>query len=126
MSEGITLTPRLLWVWASLLAALVGSLGTWATLGIISVSGGDKDGAIVVVLAVVAAVLVALHRWPIGVAVLALLMLTIGVFDWQDITSKSALGIHFGVGWGLVLVCIASASLLGWAVSEKRTRTRPT
>lgn len=126
MDNGITLTPRLLWGWGSLLAIVIGSLGTWATFGPISVGGGDKDGAICIVLAVIAAVLVATNRWALAVAVLGAVTALVGIIDWSDISSTSVFGQSFSVGWGLVLVVAAGLSLCAWGIQDFRaTRNAP-
>lgn len=112
-----SIDPKLLWGIASAVAIAIGSLGTWVTAGPIHLSGtsGGRDGTITVVLALIALVPLALRRWRPLVGVLAAVCLLIGVIDTIDVKSLDDDALFdASVGWGLLLVDVAAASLLAW------------
>lgn len=111
-----SIDPKLLWGIASAVAIAIGSLGTWVTAGPIHLSGtsGGRDGTITVVLALIALVPIALRRWRPLVGVLAAVCLLIGVIDTIDVNSTGDTLFDASVGWGLLLVDVAAASLLAW------------
>lgn len=110
--------------WIALAAGafiLIGSLAPWATAlgGLVKVNGTDGDGAITLILALVAmAGLVYYQRNPsrrVALAVVVLIGLAtlgIGIYDLvniENIVSGSS-GL-VSAGWGLWLVVVASAAL---------------
>jgi lysylphosphatidylglycerol synthetase-like protein (DUF2156 family) len=118
MDRRIELTPRFLWGTATVVLLAIGSLGPWVTLGPFSASGtGDgNDGAITLVLAILAAVLVCLRRWRIVTALLAVGALVVGIIDTNNVSSARNELLEPSVGWGLVAVDIAAVSLIVWAL----------
>lgn len=107
---------KLLWGIGSAIAIAIGSLGPWVSVGPFSFSGvGDgRDGAITIVIALLALVPIALRRWRPVVGVLAAICLLIGVIDTVDVSSYDEMGFSASVGWGLILVDVGAASLLAW------------
>jgi len=89
---------------------LVGGLGTWASATVfgatISVNGSDRDGAIVIICAVMVAmaVVVASRAVTIIGIVAALAATATSVYDVQDVLSTTGVS----VGWGLWLSAVAS------------------
>ncbi len=134
MSERPSATSRplvaidrdLLWPGISVVAIIVGSLGPWATYGPFSIVGtaGGRNGIITLVLAVIAGGLVLVRRLPVVVGVLALGALATGIYDTVDVSSIDVPIFAISVGWGIILVDVASASLLASAV-EHRLRRSP-
>jgi Protein of unknown function (DUF2510) len=120
---------RFLWGIASCILVAVGSIGTWATIGPVAISGtsNGRDGTLTLILVALAAVPV-LRRGPhIGVAILGLLIVAVGAYDTIDIGNAGTRGTLFSpsVGWGLVMVDIAGASLVVWALVDRAgSRTR--
>ena len=102
--------PKSLW-WAiaSAAVAVIGSFGPWAkVLGVISVSGTDGDGWIVIVMALVAAGLLYLRQrrnlgvWPIVVAFIAAAIAAgTAIYDWSDLNSIADSTGLVGAGWGI-------------------------
>lgn len=118
----VTIDRRALWAWVSVALIAIGSLGTWASLGIITVSGADNDGMLTLGLAAAAAASLATDRWRPVIPVAAILTLAIGIYDASEIAGTEVLGTSFDVGWGLVLVNLAAASLLVWTIADRRRR----
>ncbi len=132
---------------AGIAAIVVGSLGPWVIILGFSVSGTEGDGTYALLLALVAAL--ALWRaWVtaskgmlIACAILGALMLAIGLYDYNHITSaseavdvaedvdlESSLAASFAglasVGWGLYVVILGAAatiagSLGAWQVQDR-------
>lgn len=126
MDRRIELTPRFLWGIGTALLLGVGSLGPWVTLGPFSASGtGDgNDGAITLVIAIVAAVLICLRRWNIITGLLAVGALVVGIVDTNDVSSAGNDVLEPSVGWGLVAVDVAAVSLIVWALVALRASRR--
>jgi hypothetical protein len=125
MDSRIELTPRFLWGVGSAILLAVGSLGPWVTLGPFSASGTSdgRDGLITLVIALAAAVLICVRRVPWLVVILALVALYVGIHDTNNVSTAGNEVLDPEVGWGLVLVDIAAASLFLWglvAVGVKR------
>lgn len=116
---------KLAWGIASAVLIAVGSLGTWVTVGPISLSGtGDgRDGIITLVLALIALVPLALRRVRPLVGVIAAAVLLIGVIDTIDVSSNDIPLFTASVGWGLWLVDAAAVSLLLWTLLGRPQRT---
>ncbi|MEY4174801.1 MAG: hypothetical protein RI900_1966 [Actinomycetota bacterium] len=99
---------------------VVGSLLPWAkVLGFISVSGTDGDGKITLVLGAlaIAGLFVRKASSLIGVAVIFLLSLAIGVYDFVNVSNKitEAEGEIFegGVSVGIGLYLVIAGGLIG-------------
>jgi hypothetical protein len=105
-------------------AIVIGSLGTWVTVGPFSIGGttGGADGTMTLIVAIIALVLIATNRAPRVVAVLALWALGVGVYDTATISDNGNKFFGASVGWGLILVDLAAAGLLVWSVREWRER----
>ena len=113
------------------LVIAIGSIGPWATLGFITVSGTDGDGVVTLILAAAAAAF--LWRWSvvgkrsrlIAAAVAGALSLVITVSDTVNISNvvDGPLGLDPSVGWGLIVALIASIGVL--AVSIRLMTLRP-
>jgi hypothetical protein len=92
-----------------------------------SVSGtsSGRDGAITLVIGIVAGILVCLRRFSVVTTLLGAGALVVGIIDTSDISSAGNALIAPSVGWGLVVVDIAAVSLLVWglvATSADRRR----
>jgi hypothetical protein len=107
-------------------ALIIGSIGPWATASLAGVTasknGLDGDGAITLVLALVAGALLAAHALgrlgraaPIAVTVLSAIALIVCIVDLID-TSGSKLGIDTSPGWGLWLATVGAAGMLAAAI----------
>ena len=89
---------------------VVGAVGTWASasaFGIsVSVNGGDRDGVIVIVCAVIIAVGLFVANRAVGVlaVVAAIASTATAIYDVNDIQGTA----HISVGWGLWLALVAS------------------
>lgn len=118
--------PMLLWGLGSALLIALGSLGTWATVGPISLSGTDdgRDGILTLILALVALVPMLIGKARPVVGVLAVICLGIGIYDTVDVSSIETPIWDASPGWGLYLVDVAAASLLAWTFLGKRTTRR--
>lgn len=144
---GIGAAPLALVAAACSLGTLIGAFGTWATVSLrataftrsvgISVSGTQtSDGKIAAVLALIAGILVIARiirpaEWRramwIAAALLAAAAL-IGISDWLNLqravsragvsTFLNLINIHFGVGWGLVLLVLAGLGGAACAVAD--------
>lgn len=124
----ITIDQRLAWGLVSAIAMAIGSIGTWATAGPFSVTGttSSGDGWITLGIAVALGVLVAGRRLPWLALPAALVAAGIGVGDAIHILSGNSDNEWFSVslGWGLVLVIVASASLAAWGATAIRSTPR--
>jgi peptidoglycan/LPS O-acetylase OafA/YrhL len=109
-----------------LAALVIGSIGPWATASLAGITasknGLDGDGAITLVLALVAGALLAAHvlgrlgrAAPIAGIVLAAIALIICVVDLID-TSGAKLGVDTAPGWGLWLATVGAAGMLATAI----------
>ena len=117
------------WMVASAALMAIGAFGPWARTFIFSVSGVDGgDGWIVLAAAAVAGAMIYLHtgrpsrpRWPLFCAAGAgVVSVVVFVVDGKDIFGKQSAGgdslfgdtdlVH--PGWGLILVGLASISLI--------------
>jgi hypothetical protein len=114
--------------WAVLL--IVGSIGTWVSVETTgpfhigaSRGGLDRDGAITLVLAILAIIVIAVWAVRIGppvarialaavVVFFAALGVLIAIIDIADVTSSGTDIVDTSVGWGLWL-CLVSSLLLG-------------
>jgi hypothetical protein len=107
------------WAIASAGAMVVGGFGPWArVLGVISVSGTDGDGWIVIVAALVAAGLIFLQQrrrmgiWPFVVALLAAVIASVTtIYDWTDLNHVADQTGLIHAGWGIYLATSGSVSL---------------
>jgi len=123
---------------------IIGSLGTWVSIGLITVTGvNGGDGRITLALGAVACALVivswtARARWAeFGATVVLMIAGVLGVWEWnhlrqiRDGATSDALNAHYPsvaaalrVGWGLELVTIAgltsSMLLLVWMFQSDR------
>ena len=118
------------WGFGAALALVVGSLGTWGSLGPFSVAGtAGSSGKVVLVLGIAAAALVAVDAWlvlwrrEINSVLIGLMAIVAGVLGADALMRILGAGTEiFGititpaVGWGLVVVLLASFGLLAWAV----------
>lgn len=97
-------------------AVAVGSLGPWATVGVISAAGTRGDGKITLIAAVIAGLTILLgksNRGPtVLVVILAIICAAVGVSDSvnvnNDLSSSPLLSAVAGVGWGLYAVIAGS------------------
>lgn len=134
--------PHAPYVIAALVAGagiIIGSLGPWMTFMGMSRTAMDGDGAITLVLGVVAIILlfVVLVRNGVAGTVLCALAAVLGVVcvvtavvDINDVTSRSAelFGRDLGaqVGWGLWLMALGAvvmsvaAAIAGWQIRTQR------
>jgi hypothetical protein len=103
-------------------AMVIGGIGTWATGFGQSVNGFDRDGAIVIVCAVLIglAVVVAKRALAILAAVAALASAATAIYDLQDIQGKIE---GISVGWGLWLSVVASVVAVLLTVALVRDRS---
>jgi hypothetical protein len=117
----MSLKSAAIWVGASALLMLIGAFGPWATVfSVLSVSGTDGDGKIVLIAALVIGAMVALRlnakgrRWTVVVALLAgLIAAATSIYDMANIQNTISNSQYRGVisvGWGLWIDCIASVS----------------
>jgi hypothetical protein len=111
------------------LALVVGSLGTWGSLGPFSVAGtAGSSGKVVLVLGIAAAGLVAVDAWlgfwrreisSVLVGLIAIVAVGLGIDALVRIlgagTEFFGVTITPAVGWGLVVVVLAALGLLAWA-----------
>jgi hypothetical protein len=115
---------RFLWGIASCVLVAVGSIGTWATVGPISISGtsNGRDGTFTLIMAGLAAIPVFRRKAHVSVGILGVLIVAVGAYDTIDIGNAGTRGTLFSpsVGWGLVMVNIAGASLAMWALVDRR------
>lgn len=116
---------RLWWVVVSAALMIVGAIGPWATVFILSVSGLEGDGWLVLVPGVIVLAMVAVHRrrrsgdgfrpwWPFAVGLAATAIATAtAIYDVVNIESVAGdeLGI-VSVGWGLWMAVVASVSAM--------------
>ena len=117
-------SPPLSWRAIALLIAgglvTIGSFGPWARVFIITVDGTDGDGALTLILGLIATVvaLIALLRpsrrlrSPITLFVCFGLSALIGVLDWSDLSrvAEDEERVAIEVGWGLVVMTLAAAA----------------
>jgi hypothetical protein len=100
--------PRIMRIAVVSTAALmvVGGLGAWATAGPLSVNGGDRDGVIVIVCAVIVAIAAVVASRAVAVIGLlaAIASTATAIYDIQDIQGTA----FISVGWGLWLALVAS------------------
>lgn len=125
------------WVAAlSVVAMVVGSIGPWITAGDQSVDGTSRDGALIITLAVVVAILLGVYRayGQRGVLIAAAVVGAIGtitcIADLIDIHNKSNTsqqldGPALNAGWGIYValagcVILAISSLLARASAQPR------
>ena len=117
----MSLKSASIWAGASAFFMLIGAFGPWATvLSVLSVSGTDGDGKIVLIAALVIGAMVALplnakgRRWTLIVALLAAVIgAATSIYDMADIQNTISNSQYQGaisVGWGLWIDCIASVS----------------
>jgi peptidoglycan/LPS O-acetylase OafA/YrhL len=107
-------------------ALVIGSIGPWATASVggftATKNGLDGDGAITLVLALIAGGLLAAHLLgrlgraaPIAATVVAAIALLTCVVDLID-AAGSKLGVDTAPGWGLWLAALGAAGLLALCV----------
>ena len=116
------------------MVAVIGSFGPWAkVLGVISVSGTDGDGWIVIVAVLLALGLLFLRQqrslglWPIVVAAIAaVIAAATAIYDWSDLNSVADASGLVDAGWGIYLAAIGSVSLvlacIGLAVETRSSK----
>lgn len=119
----LTRQPGTFWSTAACVAVLViGSVGPWATAGVISVAGTDGDGVITLILALAAGAALVRYatagdrRALVGAAVCGAVSAAIGVYDFVEIQSQGGELLSLSPGWGLYLTVISSVGLAGTAV----------
>lgn len=132
------------WLGISAVAVCLGSVGPWASVLFITVSGvqaGDGWGTLAAGVVAAAAFVIYLRytrrprpAWPLGLILLAGVgAAVVGVWDWSDLEraaneakndEDNIFGATVSVGWGLVLVTIASFSLVGASLLTYRRRAR--
>ncbi|MBH0121880.1 DUF2510 domain-containing protein [Rhodococcus sp. CX] len=136
-------SPYMPYVIAALAAGvgiIVGSIGPWMTFIGMSRTAMDGDGAITLVLGIVAAVMlfaVVVRDGAAGTvlcgfaAVLGVICLVVAVVDVNEVTSRNSelFGREVGaqVGWGLWLMALAAAAMsvaAGIAAWQIRTQNR--
>ena len=107
-------------------AMVVGAVGPWAAaFGMLSVSGLNGDGIVVLILAAIAALAgwryLAKHRRGALIAILVcgILGSATTVYDMVHISSGPPL---VSIGWGLVLAFVGSITLAGDALAALITR----
>ncbi|GEM_PF-2376688 len=128
------LQPFDTWGLASSISLVLGSLGTWASLGPFSVGGTSMTGGkIVLALGLIASGILAVHIWgqvwdkaldPFIAGSAAFVALGLGIHGFSKVMGAGAdifgITISPSVGWGLVLTVIGSASLLAWSALAVR------
>lgn len=117
------------------LLVVVGSMGPWASIWIITVNGTEGDGVFTLLLGLGAGLLALvrlarphLRRRLMWIACVALgLSAAVGVYDWADLESTAgdpgALDVNVSVGWGLVVVTVGS--FIGAVLAGRDAATRP-
>lgn len=116
---------RLWWIAASALLVCIGSFGPWAKVLFVSAGGLDGDGWITLVAGLAALALLAVYAraasrprpsWPLlAVLVAGAIATAVGLYDWVNIETAiddELFSDAVSVGWGLVLVTFAGASLV--------------
>jgi hypothetical protein len=107
-----------------LAAVAMGAFLPWASVGPFTVNGTDGDGAITLVLAVLAGWLTWTRKAPRFVGLLLLIAAAIGIYDMADVSRLSDDSELFTVtiGFGLVVTVVgAVVGLVGW-VMRRRAR----
>jgi hypothetical protein len=126
-----------IWAAASAVLMILGALGPWAkAFGVVSVSGTDGDGVLVLIAGLIVGGAVLLHRhgtrvWAVVIGILAALVgAATSIYDLANI--KSVVDDSSGfvtVGWGLWVDSIASVSavvaLLVFAWAGRSTTASP-
>jgi len=109
-------SPVFLWGVASVVLLVIGSLGPWASVLSVELSGTSdgRDGILTLILAGVAALLIGLRVWRWGVLVAGVLALATTIYDIVDITGREVGILDPSVEWGLILAAVAAASLCVW------------
>ena len=120
---------RLWWIGVSALLICIGSVGPWAKVLFISANGLDGDGWITLIAGLAALAFFAVYvrsdrrprpAWPLVLIFLAAgIAAAVGVYDWSeiqnviddDVSEDNPFAGSISVGWGLVLVTVASFSL---------------
>lgn len=99
---------------AGLLA--IGSIGPWATLGALSVSGtsNGRDGIVTLVLAGIAVLVLLFRSWIWGVLIAGVLALATAVYDIVNINNMDNGFLTPSPGWGIILAAVSSLSLCVW------------
>lgn len=118
----VTGAACVLWGLASGAALVLGSLGEWATAGPFGADGtsAGRDGTVTLALGAVALLTVAIDRLRPVTAVAAVLALTVGLIDTLDVSTRTGPLYDGSVGWGLIVVDLAAASLLASALLGRR------
>ena len=119
--------PIVAWAGLSLLLLIVGSIGPWIVahgpLFDLSANGTDKDGVVLIGLAVLTIPLLAGYALAsslklarlisLGCACFFALLATIlSIIDWADVNGEDGGVLDVSVGWGLWLAVAAAISLL--------------
>lgn len=104
-------------------AAVVGSLGPWATIGPFTTGGPSGDGVITLVLAALALCAIGLGRLLPGVAVAGGLIAAVALYDALDVASTGG-PLDPSPGWGVLLTAVAGVALAVWAVRALRAGRR--
>jgi len=117
-------SPVFLWGVVSVVLLVVGSLGPWASVLSVDLSGTSdgRDGILTLILAGIAAVLMGLRVWRWGVLVAGGLALATTIYDIVDITGRDAGILEPSVEWGLILAAVAAASLCAWPFFARAPR----
>lgn len=99
---------------------IIGAIGPWAKVLFVSVSGidGQRDGWIVLVLAILSLIALAsvlrgapARKVATGIAVDGLIAGGVAIYDWTDLPQGNAIA-TVSPGWGLYLTVFASAALV--------------
>lgn len=126
----VSMDLPVVWGFGTALALVIGSLGTWGSLGPFSVAGtAGSSGKVVLVLGIAATGLVAVDAWlafwrrEFNSVLIGLMAIVAGVLGVDALVRILGAGTEFfgititpSVGWGLVVVLLASVALLAWAV----------
>ena len=125
-----------IWGLASAAGIAIGSVGTWASLGPLSIGGTSSSGGkVALALGVIMLIIVALHYWSLSwnreitsfvTAIGGLITAGVGIYGTIEIlgagTTIFGISITPSIGWGLVIVDLAAISLIVWSwISYQQT-----
>ncbi len=125
-----------IWGLASAAGIAIGSVGTWASLGPLSIGGTSSSGGkAALALGVITLIIVALHYWSPSwnreitsfvTAIGGLIAAGVGIYGTIEIlgagTTIFGISITPSIGWGLVIVDLAAISLIVWSwISYQQT-----
>jgi hypothetical protein len=120
MNRRLELTIGLVWAVTSVLLIILGSLGTWVSIGPLSIDGSSTDaGVVCIALGGAAAIAVLWTRVPRWVVlVLALAVAAIGTYHVAAFSAVGSVPLFGQVtpGWGVLLLATGGVSLIAWAI----------